>query len=160
MSPATLEFKTALADARADREGSSVVCYIANGRVAARSQAAGRSERQGQQTVQAIVRLDEPVLYCGWFPAWCGGTARWHAASGEAGAACSSDGSLQPVERLFQRAYPCVRVGQQLAQELFLVGRLMRAGPPGHLVLARRTGSLATLQMFDRSDNSHHGPPA
>jgi hypothetical protein len=71
MSAATLEFKTALADARAraDREGRAVACYIPNGRVAARSQAAGRSERQGQQTVQAIVRPDEPVLHCGLFPA-------------------------------------------------------------------------------------------
>jgi hypothetical protein len=71
MSPATLEFRTALANARAraDREGRAVVCHIPNGRAASRLQAAGRSERQGHHTVQAIVRPDEPVLYCGLFPA-------------------------------------------------------------------------------------------
>jgi hypothetical protein len=71
MSPANLEFRTALANARAraDREGRAVVCYLPNGGAAARSQAAGRSEGHGRQTVRAIVRPDEPVLYCGLFPA-------------------------------------------------------------------------------------------
>ena len=71
MSPANLEFRTALANARAraDREGRAVVCYLPNGGAAARSQAAGRSESHRRQTVHAIVRPDEPVLYCGLFRA-------------------------------------------------------------------------------------------
>jgi hypothetical protein len=70
MSLAILQFRTALADARArsDRERRIVVCYLPIGGAVDHARVAETSQRRTQRAIQAIVRPDEPVLYCGLFP--------------------------------------------------------------------------------------------
>jgi len=70
MSPTTQALRNALADARnrAQRERREVICLIAedDASVSCHQRGPGETDWLG---IRAIVRPDEPILFCGVFPA-------------------------------------------------------------------------------------------
>jgi hypothetical protein len=71
MSPTTQALRSALADARrqAQRDKHEVICMIAESDFSAAQSPTGLQHHRDSGDVRAIVRPDEPILYCGLFPA-------------------------------------------------------------------------------------------
>lgn len=71
MSPTTQALKSALADARnrAQRERREVICPISGDDTAPTSRHQRGHAQPDLQGIRAIVRPDEPILFCGLFPA-------------------------------------------------------------------------------------------
>jgi len=71
MSPTNQALKSALTDARreAQRDRHAVICVIFDNETAATSHHDHKDREIALPGVRAIVRPDEPILYCGLFPA-------------------------------------------------------------------------------------------
>ena len=71
MNPTTQALSSALANARsrAQRENHEVICIIAGEVTATMSPRQRASDQAEAHGIRAIVRPDEPILFCGLFPA-------------------------------------------------------------------------------------------
>ena len=71
MSPTTQALRSALADARrqAQRDKREVICVVAGSESSAMRSRTHMYDGRDLGDVRAIVRPDEPILYCGLFPA-------------------------------------------------------------------------------------------